>query len=222
MTADIVFLFDVDNTLLDNDRFQEELRDYLRLSYSDHACERYWIAFDKLRSELGYVDYLGAIQRYRLEEPHDARILRMASWVLDYPFAERLYSDAFDAVRHVQQWGPAIILSDGDAVLQPRKIDRSGLERAFDGNFLIYVHKEKELDDVERAYPAKHYVLIDDKLAILEAVKKSWGDKVTTVFPKQGHYATDAATLARFPPADIAIERVSDLKNYDLSALRRS
>ena len=175
MTADIVFLVDVDNTLFDNDRFQQELREHLQSSYSDHANEVYWAAFDKLRSELGYVDYLGALQRYRLEEPHDPRILRLANWLLEYPFADRLYPGALDAVRHIRQWGPVVILSDGDAVFQPNKIDRSGLERAFDSNVLIYVHKEKELDAVERAHPARHYVLIDDKLTILDRCQARMG-----------------------------------------------
>jgi FMN phosphatase YigB (HAD superfamily) len=219
MTADLVFLVDVDNTLFDNDRFQQELREHLQSSYGDHANEAYWAAFDKLRSELGYVDYLGALQRYRLEEPHDARILRVANWLLEYPFADRLYPEALAAVRHIRQWGPVVILSDGDAVFQPHKIDRSGLGRAFDGNVLIYVHKEKELDAVERAYPARHYVLIDDKLTILDAVKRGWGDRVTTIFPKQGRYALEAAACADLPAADIAIARIGDLTKHNLLSL---
>ncbi len=220
--ADIVFLFDVDNTLLDNDRFQDELREHLRLFHGGRALNRYWAAFEKLWSELGYADYLGALERYRLEEPHDPRILHIGNWLLDYPFADRLYPGALEAVRHARQWGPAVILSDGDAVFQPRKIDRSGLFRAFDGNVLIYVHKERELDDVERSYPARHYVLIDDKLRILDAAKRVWGDRVATVFPKQGRYALDAAALADLPPPDIAIERIGDLTKFDLPALRRA
>jgi FMN phosphatase YigB (HAD superfamily) len=219
-TADIVFLFDVDNTLLDNDHFQEELREQLRLSYGDGARERYWAAFEELRDESGYADYLGALQRYRLEEPHDPRILRMANWLLDYPFADRLYPGALEAMRHARQWGPAVILSDGDAVFQPRKIDRSGLWRAADGNVLIYIHKEKELDAVERWRPAKHYVLIDDKLPILDAVKRVWGDRVTTVLARQGSYALDAATQADLPPPDITIDRIGDLVEYDLPTLK--
>jgi FMN phosphatase YigB (HAD superfamily) len=222
VTTETVILFDVDNTLLDNDRFQEELREHLRLAFGEHARERYWAAFEKLWSEHGYADYLGALERYRLEEPHDPRLLRLGNWLLDYSFADRLYPDALEAVRHARQWGRAVILSDGDAVFQPRKIDRSGLFRAFNGNVLIYVHKEKELRDVERSYPARHYVLIDDKLSILDAVKKIWGDRVTTVFPKQGHYALEAARLANLPPPDIAIERIGDLTKYDLASLKHS
>jgi FMN phosphatase YigB (HAD superfamily) len=222
MTADVVFLFDVDNTLLDNDRFQKELGEHLQLKYGDRACERYWAIFEELWKELGYADYLGALQRYRLEALYDPQILRMANWLLDYPFADLLYSGAFETVRHARQLGIAAILSDGDALFQPRKIDRSGLWRAFDDNVLIYVHKQKELEAVERSYPAKHYVLIDDKLAILDAAKKVWGEKVTTVFPKQGHYAFDAAILANYRTADITIESIADLMKYDLPALRRS
>jgi FMN phosphatase YigB (HAD superfamily) len=221
MTADIVFLFDVDNTLLDNDRIQDDLRDHLRRAYGERACTRYWAAFDRLRAELGYVDYLGALQSLRLEEPHDPTILRLAHWLLDYPFVDRLYAGALDSVRHLRQWGPTVILSDGDAVFQPRKIERAGLWRAFDGHVLVYVHKERELDAIARAHPAKHYVLIDDKLVILDAVKQGWGDRVTTVFPRQGHYAHDSAALAGLPAADVAIDHIDDLAQFDLSAFGR-
>jgi len=219
-TAEIAFLFDVDNTLLDNDRFQDELRAHLRRSFGLDACEKYWAAFEALRSETGYADYLGALERMRLEYLHDPRILSLSNWILDYPFADLVYPDAHDVVRRMRQWGPAAILSDGDAVFQPRKVDRSGLWRTFDGHVLIYVHKEEELADVERWRPAKHYVLIDDKLRILDAVKKIWGDRVTTVFPRQGHYALDPATLAEVPPPDISIDRIGDLLKFDLPALR--
>jgi FMN phosphatase YigB (HAD superfamily) len=180
---DIVFLFDVDNTLLDNDRVQSDLRDHLAANYGVKARDRYWVLLEELRSELGYTDYLGALQRYRVEKLHDPRVLRIANWLADYPFADRLYPGALDAVRHARQWGPTVILSDGDAVFQPRKVERSGLWRVFDDRVLIYIHKEQELDHVEHRHPAGHYVLIDDKLRILSAVKKIWGNRVTTVFP---------------------------------------
>jgi FMN phosphatase YigB (HAD superfamily) len=221
MTADIVFLFDVDNTLLDNDRIQDDLREHLRRAYGERACTRYWAAFDRLRSELGYVDYLGALQSYRLEEPHDPHILRLAHWLLEYPFVDRLYAGALDSVRHLGQRGSTVILSDGDAVFQPHKIERAGLWRAFDGRVLVYVHKERELDAIARAHPAKHYVLIDDKLAILDAVKQGWGDRVTTVFPRQGHYAHDSAALAGLGAADVAIDHIGDLARFDLAAFGR-
>ncbi|HLW91240.1 MAG TPA: HAD family hydrolase [Roseiarcus sp.] len=220
-TSDIVFLFDVDNTLLDNDRFQHELGEYLRNSHGDRTYDRYWALFEEIRSELGYADYLGAIERCRLEHPHQPRILQAASWLLGYPFADCLYPNALAAVRHMRQWGPVVILSDGDAIFQPHKIERSGLWRAFDGQVLIYIHKEKELQDVERWHPAKRYVLIDDKLRVLDAVKNIWGERVTTIFPRQGRYALDAAALAALRPADIAIDNVGDLTQYDLEALRR-
>ncbi len=208
---DAVFLFDVDNTLLDNDRIQDELRAHLTATYGRTASDRYWALFEELRGELGYADYLGAFQRYRLEDLHDPRVLRAASWLVDYPFAERLYPGALDAARHVAAWGQTVILSDGDAVIQPRKVERSGLWRAFEDRVLIYVHKEKELDDVLRFFPARHYVLMDDKLRILCAVKQVWGSRVTTVFPRQGHYALDLAEVAKYPPADVTIERIGDL-----------
>jgi hypothetical protein len=150
---------------------------------------------------------------------HDPRV-RMSSWLVDYPFADRLYVGTLEAVMHVQQWGPPVILADGDAVFQPRKVERSGLWAAFDGRVLIYVHKERELADVERFYPAKRYVMIDDKLCILNAVKKVWGERVTTVFLRQGHYARDSQILAGCQPADIQLDHVSDLSNYALAAFR--
>jgi FMN phosphatase YigB (HAD superfamily) len=216
--APIVFLFDVDNTLLDNDRVQAHLKEHLEETYGVAARDRYWEILEQLRSELGYVDYLGALERYRIEAMHRPELLRMSSWLVDYPFADRLYPDALRAVSHVRQWGIPVILSDGDAVFQPRKVERSGLWRAFDDRVLIYVHKEQELADVERLYPADHYVLIDDKLRILDAVKKIWGQRVTTVFPKQGQYALDPDTLAEYPPADIELPRIGALIDCDLSA----
>jgi FMN phosphatase YigB (HAD superfamily) len=215
---DIVFLFDVDNTLIDNDAVQDDLRRHLAECYGDAARDRYWEIFEELRSELGYADYLGALERLRTEDMHNPRMLRMSSWLVDYPFADRLYPGALDAIRHVRQRGRPVVLSDGDAVFQPRKVDRSGLWKAFDGAILIYIHKEEELDDVKRLYPARRYVLIDDKLRILAAVKKLWGERVVTVFPKQGHYANDPKALAAYPPADIAIERIGDLASLDLRA----
>jgi hypothetical protein len=215
----MVFLFDVDNTLLDNDSVQSDLKEHLEQAYGTAARDRYWEILEELRSKLGYVDYLGALERFRVETIHRPDILRMSSWLVDYPFATRLYPGALAAVKHVQQWGTAVILSDGDAVFQPRKVERSGLWRAFDDNVLIYIHKEQELGDVERFYPAEHYVLIDDKLRILAAVKEIWGERVTTIFPKQGHYAHDPKTLAEFPAADIELAKIADLMTCDLSRL---
>jgi FMN phosphatase YigB (HAD superfamily) len=215
---DIVFLFDVDNTLIDNDRVQAHLSEHLEQSYGAATRDRYWEIFEQLRSELGYADYLGALERYRTEDLHRPEVLRMSSWLVDYSFVDRLYPGALDAIKHVQQWGTPVILSDGDAVFQPRKVERSGLWKAFDNRVLIYIHKEEELDDVRRLYPADHYVLIDDKLRILAAVKKIWGERVTTVFPKQGHYALDPKAVAEYPPADIELGKIGDLVKCDLAA----
>src|SRR6266567_4732054 len=209
-TPDVVFLFDVDNTLSDNDRVQAHLSEHLEQTYGAVTRDRYWEIFEQLRSELGYADYLGALERYRIEAMHCPEVLRMSSWLVDYPFADRLYPGALDAVKHVQQWGTTVILSDGDAVFQPRKVERSGLWRAFDDRVLIYIHKEQELDDVARLYPADHYVLIDDKLRILSAVKKVWGKKVTTVFPKQGHYAFEPGLADKYPSADLELAKIGD------------
>jgi hypothetical protein len=219
---DVVFLFDVDNTLIDNDRIQQDLREHLEESYGRAARERYWAIFDELWAELGYADYIGALERYRAERLHDPTLLRMANWLLDYPFAERLYNGALDTVTHVRQWGLPVILSDGDAVFQSRKVERSGLWKAFDNRVLIYIHKENELADVERLYPAKHYVLIDDKLRILDAVKSQWSERVTTVFPRQGHYAHDSEILTKYRPADVAVEAIGELATLARDTLVRS
>lgn len=215
----IVVFFDVDNTLLDNDAVQDDLRDHLKDTFGQASCDLYWELFEQLRKELGYADYLGALQRYRLHHMHDPRLLEMSSYLVDYPFATRLYPHAIDVVKHAGQWGQTVILSDGDAVFQPRKVARSGLWQAFDGRVLIYIHKERELEAVEERYPADHYVLVDDKLRILAAVKEIWGDRVTTVFPRQGHYALDPNVLRDYPPADVTIDAIGDLLNYDLARL---
>jgi len=215
---DLIFLFDVDNTLIDNDRVQAHLGEHLAECFGTAARDRYWEIFEQLRGELGYADYLGALERYRVEDMHDPHLLEMSNWLVDYPFADRLYPRALDAVRHVRQWGRTVVLSDGDAVFQPRKVQRSGIWDTFEGRILIFVHKEQELDCVERLYPARHYVLIDDKLRILDAVKKIWGDRVTTVFPRQGHYATDPKILSAYPPGDLQVDRISDILGLQLSA----
>ena len=218
-SSGIVFLFDVDNTLLDNDRVTEDLQRYLEREVGHERQERYWAIFEQLRVELGYADYLGALQRYRIEYPRDSHLLTVSHFLINYPFADRLYQNALQVIKQVKQWGPVVILSDGDVVFQPRKVERSGLFEAVGGNVLIYIHKEQELDDVEQRYPAEHYVLIDDKLRILSAVKTVWASRVTTVFPRQGHYAVDRQILARYPPADVTITRIGDLLNYDFLTL---
>jgi FMN phosphatase YigB (HAD superfamily) len=209
----VVFLFDVDNTLLDNDRVTADLRHHLEKEVGAEGSRNYWNIFEQLRSELGYADYLGALQRYRTANPHDARLLTVSHFLIDYPFANRVFPHAIDVIEFVKQWGPAVILSDGDVVFQPRKVERSGLFEAVDGNVLIYVHKEYELSDVARRFPADHYVMVDDKLRILAAIKKIWGARVTTVFVRQGHYAIDPKIAATYPPADIAFNQIGDLLN---------
>jgi FMN phosphatase YigB (HAD superfamily) len=218
----LVFLFDVDNTLLDNDRVTGDLRRYLEREVGRERSDRYWAIFESLRAELGYADYLGALQRYRIESPYDTHLLAVSTYLVNYPFANRLFPNSLDVIEHCGRWGPAVILSDGDVVFQPRKVERSGLFEAVGGNILIYIHKELELADVERRYPSEHYVMVDDKLRILTAMKKVWGARLTTVFPRQGHYALDAAETSKYPPADVTVERVGDLLGYDLTALREA
>jgi FMN phosphatase YigB (HAD superfamily) len=216
---EVVFLLDVDNTLLDNDRVQDDLRAHLASEFGAGNRDRYWAIFEALRAELGYADYLGALQRYRLGALNDPRLLQMSSFLIDYPFADRVYPAALHVIEHLRTWGLTVIFSDGDVVFQPRKVQRSGLWEAVDGRVLIYIHKEKMLDDVAQRYPARHYVMVDDKLRILAAMKKILRDRLTTVFPRQGHYALDPYNLSTYPPADLAIERIGDLLGYELCAL---
>jgi len=214
----VVFLFDVDNTLLDNDRVTRDLRDHLAAHYGAEVCDRYFAIFEDVRKETGYADYLGALQRYRLEDMGDPRVLRLSSWLLDYPFAERLYPYALEVVACCARRGPVVVLSDGDAVFQPRKVERSGLWEAFADNVLIYVHKERELANVERLFPAGRYVMVDDKVRILAAIKAVWGARVTTVFVRQGHYALDAEIVASYPAQDVVVERIDRLLDDDVLA----
>jgi FMN phosphatase YigB (HAD superfamily) len=218
MTAPpVVFLVDVDNTLLDNDRIQDDLRRHLEHEFGAAARDRYWAILEARFVELGYRDYLGALQRYRVEHPEDVHLMMMSSYLVDYPFASRLFPGALDVLERLRGWGPTVILSDGDVVFQPRKVQRSGIWQAVDGHVLIYIHKEEALDDVERRYPAQHYVLVDDKPRILAAVKETWGDRVTTIFPRQGQYARDASA---YRPADVTVERIADLLTHDFAELR--
>lgn len=218
----VVFLLDVDNTLLDNDRIVRDLRAHLKLCFGAARERRYWTIFKERRARMGYADYLGALQSYRLERPHDPHMLRMSLFLLDYPFPKRLYPKALDVIARLGKLGPTVIVSDGDEVFQPLKVEHSGLYDAVEGRALIYVRKDKSFDDVERRFPAQRYVMIDDKLKLLAAAKRRWGSKVITVFPRQGHYARDPELLAAHPPekvADLAVERIGDLLRRDIPGL---
>lgn len=219
MDHDVVFLLDVDNTLLDADRVTVDLGRYLDETIGHDRQQRYWALFKQLRDELGYADYLGALQRYRIEYAHDPHILMVSNFLLNYPFSNRLFPDALTVVNHLKQRGPVVLVSDGDAVFQPHKIERAGLFDAVDGHVLIYVHKEQELDDIEARYPAEHYVLIDDKLRILSAAKQVWGPRVTTIFLQQGHYAQNVNVRNAFSAADVSLARISDLLQCQLDGL---
>lgn len=212
--ARVVFLLDVDNTLLDNDRVIEDLHDALVVEFGAEKAKRFWAIFERHRQELGYADYLGTLQRFRLEDPHEPNLLAISSMLVNYPFEDRLYPGSIDVIRHLSQWGPTVILTDGDVVFQPLKVERSGLSTAVEERILLYVHKEQELAEVERLYPAERYVLVDDKIRILTAVKAIWGNRVTTVFPRQGHYAADPG-VAGFPKPDFAIDHIADLLALD-------
>ncbi|MGR3889988.1 HAD family hydrolase [Pseudomonas sp. 1152_12] len=218
---EVVFLLDVDNTLLDGDRVVVDFHNYLKQQLGSTCARRYWSIFDRLRNALGYVDYLGALQQYRLELEHgdanEQQLMMAAAFLIDYPFADRIYARALETLVHLDQYGSTVILSDGDIVLQPRKIQRSGLWQAVQGRALIYVHKEKMLPAVQRHYPARHYVMVDDKLGVLAAMKSIWRERLTTVFIRQGHYALDSKIIAAQPAADITIECIGDLVTLDRS-----
>ena len=207
----LVFLFDVDNTLLDNDRVTADLRKYMEKEVGSERSDRYWEIFENLRAELGYADYLGSLQRYRMEHPYDSHLLAVSTYLVNYPFANRLFPNSLDVIEHCRTLGRVVIMTDGDVVFQPRKIERSGLFEAVEGNILIYVNKEKEMKDVERRFPAERYVLVDDKVRILSAIKTIWGRKVTSVFPVHGHYALDEKTVARYPSPDVRVDRIGQL-----------
>ena len=214
----IVFLFDVDNTLLDNDSVYADIDRYLTQVFGADAARTYWTIYEDLRRELGYADYLGAVQKFRLVCGDEPRAQQVAAFLLDYNFAERLYPGALEAIRHLSQFGTCVVLSDGDVVLQPRKIDVSGLADAVEGRVLIYVHKERMLDDVARRHPADHYVMVEDKLRVLDAMKRRWGDRLTTVFVRQGHYANDPDARREYPAAQIELAGIGELRTLDADA----
>jgi hypothetical protein len=215
----VVFLFDVDNTLLNNDQVTKDLAAHLQREVGNSGAKRYWAIFEALRERQGYADYLGALQKVRVEYPHDLRLLTVSRFLIDYPFANRLFPNSLDVIDRAKSWGRAALLTDGDVVFQPRKVDRSGLYDAIEGNVLVYVHKEVELEDVARRFPARHYVVVDDKVRLLTAIKKIWQRRVTTVFVRQGHYALDEKLVASCPPADVTLERIGDFLTHDLAGL---
>jgi FMN phosphatase YigB (HAD superfamily) len=218
----VVFLVDVDNTLLDNDRILDDVREHVAKVCGREASDRYWQIVVRLFDELGYRDYLDALQRYRIENPHDPRLFQLAQFVLDYPFADRLYPGALEALQTFSRWATTAVLTDGDVVFQPRKVERSGIWQAVGGKVMIYVHKEEELEDVARRFPAEHYVLVDDKLRILTSIKQIWGSRVTTVFPRTGMYAHDPEVLAKYPAADVTVESIAELAGWSLDKILKT
>jgi len=209
--ADVAFLVDVDNTLLDNGAIVADLRRRIRDTAGAEGEQRYWAIFEELFRDPGFADYLGALQRYSLERPRDPRLFEISLFLLNYPFGECLYPRALDVIARLRTRAPVAIVSDGDVVFQPYKVKRSGLWDAAAGHVLIYIHKEQMLEDIERRYPARRYVMVDDKIYVLAAIKAIWKERVTTVFVRQGHYALDAKLVAASPPADVTIEAIGDL-----------
>jgi FMN phosphatase YigB (HAD superfamily) len=214
LNSDVVFLLDVDNTLLDNDRFGADLGNRLESDFGVDARKRYWAIFEDLRAKLGFADYLGSLQVFRNGLDDDPRFLGLSDYLLEYQFANLLFPQALQAIRHVRSLGRAVVLSDGDVVFQPRKIKHAGIWNAVDGAVLIYVHKEKVLDHVQRRYPASHYVVVDDKPNLLAAMKTQLGARLTTVFVRQGHYALAAGANEARPPPDRTIERIAELATF--------
>ncbi|HWU76968.1 MAG TPA: HAD family hydrolase [Rhodanobacter sp.] len=213
--ANIVFLLDVDNTLLDNDRFADDLGDTLEQAFGAGERERYWSIYEKLRDECGFADYLGALQRFRVGLDNEPALLQMSRYLLEYPFADRLYPHALETVAHLRRLAPTVILSDGDVVFQPRKIQLAGLWEAVRGEVLIYVHKQHMLVAMQQRHPAAHYVMVDDKPQILGEMKQKLGHKLTTVFVRQGHYAEAAATV-NGPEPDLVIACIDELRRRKL------
>jgi len=209
----VFFLVDVDNTLFDNDRFAVELSAHLEKSFNVAERERYWSLHKKRWAEFGISDYLGTMQQFRQGLQNDPSLLQMSSFLLDFPFGDLLYPHALEVVKHMRSLGPASALSDGDMVFQPRKLQHSGIFDAFHGNALIYEHKQHELDLLQQRFPAQRYVMIDDKPNILADMKKVLGDRLTTVFVRQGRYAADASPELRSAP-DMKIDAIADLLRY--------
>lgn len=216
VATDVVFLLDIDNTLLDNDRFAADLGERLEQDFGAEDRDRYWALYAILREKLGYADYLATLQRFRAGLDDDPDLLQMSGFMLDYPFAERLYPGALTAVAHLRTLGTPVVLSDGDAVFQPRKVQRSGIWEAVQGRVLIYLHKQRMLDAMQRRFPAAHYVMVDDKPRLLAEMKSVLGDRLTTVFVRQGHYAREAIGQSIAPPPDLTIERIGELAGFDL------
>lgn len=214
---DVVFLLDVDNTLLDNDQFKSDLGARLERDFGVAQRERYWAIYARLRGDLGYANFLATLQRFRVGLDDDPDLLQMSAFMLEYPFDERLYPRTLDAIAHLRLLGLPVVLSDGDVVFQPRKIQRSGIWDAVEGQVLIYLHKERTLDEVQRRYPSSHYVMVDDKPRLLEAMKHALGERLTTVFVRQGHYAMESADTVFDPPPDLSIDRIGDLIDLELA-----
>ncbi|MGY0797925.1 HAD family hydrolase [Lysobacter sp. A286] len=217
--ADVVFLLDVDNTLLDNDGFKADLDARLVRDFGADDAARYWSLYDSVREDLGYADYLATLQAFREGLDADPDLLQMSGFLLEYPFAQRLYPEALEVVRHLHTLGTPVVLSDGDVVFQPRKVQRSGLWDVLHGRVLIYLHKQHMLDAVQRRFPARHYVMVDDKPRLLAEMKQVLGARLTTVFVRQGHYADEAIGKTFVPPPDIAIDRIGELVGVALGRL---
>lgn len=220
MKSPLVVLCDVDNTLLNDNRIVSDLCDFLLDKLGEQGAKQYWTHFEALSQSLGYADYLGALQRARDEHPHEMHFIAITNFLLTYPFSERLFPRALDVIDHVACWALPVIVSDGDVVLQPIKLHRAGLARKVQDRVLVYIHKEKELDDIMQRYPATHYVFVEDNLSILSSVKREWGQRVTTIHIRPHGHPPDEGRTALQP--DITLNDIGDMLRINEADLRGS
>jgi FMN phosphatase YigB (HAD superfamily) len=211
----LVFLLDVDNTLINNDQVKEDFNAHLEVELGPKLTERFWDIYEQARKERGVVDIPLSLQRLReatpLSELDEQTFHHVQSIFDNYPFFNALYPHTLETLQHLRTMGLTVIVSDGDQLFQPEKIFRSDLAETVEGRVLIYTHKQQHLEEILQKYPADHYVMIDDKPDILVDSKAIMGKRLTTVFVKQGHYAKQVPD--NFTP-DISVLHIGDLRNY--------
>jgi hypothetical protein len=207
---DLVFLLDVDNTLLDNDRAKEDMAARVEDLVGAERAARWWELYEQVRQETDVVDYPRTLTRYRAVFPDEPRFPHLADFILGLPYAGYVYPGALETLTYLRTLGTTVIVSDGDAVYQAAKIARAGLAAAVDDHVLIFLHKEGRIEDVRQRYPAEHYLLIDDKLRILARLKGILGDLVTTLHVAQGHYASSERGI--YPAADLEVPSIAAVR----------
>jgi hypothetical protein len=202
----VTFLLDFDNTLSDNDLARRRLTGTTERILGAAGSREFWATYERVRDEMGFVDFLGTLARFDERHPELGATLDRA--VLDFPYGEVLYPDALATIAALWRVGTPVVLSDGDRTYQPLKISRSGVDDAVRGNVLVFPHKERDLDDVARLFPAERYVAVDDKAALLAGIKLHWGARVATVHVLQGKYSDDPY---RGPAPDATVPSIGGL-----------